>query len=314
MEYYVINIENVSAWKYNETLNSYERSKRTGKLLLEKKDNYCYRNMACNFKDHFSDSGIRIREWEDSIIIEPSGIKLPLSCVEVVDKAEVPYDPEFFDTISRKSYFCDLISDYNINGRNRIMKDEVDRVEREIENGRLVDLNNYPCKYESQDFLSSPYYISPYDFMRVYLLHNYLKKIPFISRAKLLDKLFHCKYDANYMELLQNIPVERGEHYDYSPCIDSSMAVLRYRGYLYPNYSVHNYGEEGYDRIYQYDPMYIDEGVVRFSTLYQKLVKEDRNLEYLLDQIIDLSAQKLESGKEERIKDLVIRYFMQREK
>ena len=138
-QFYKIDFQNLDYWKKesDEELNAtyFARANEPGTLLLEKTDDFYFYGMRCNYKKGNANSGVRIREYGEYLIIEPSGIVVPKENMTMVssDEASQVQDniPVGFNT---DTFFCNLISDFTRGGRRKITVTEIEALANKIIN------------------------------------------------------------------------------------------------------------------------------------------------------------------------------------
>ena len=284
-KYYKL-ILNSTVWDYDQKHMGYVRKKVTDKIILQKApNNYCYDGMPCNYITN-GGIGIRIRTWNDSIIIEPSGIVLPKENLIKITNYDNNNTQYLITNIGKTTYLCNLISDYTRGGKEIISRKELLEKDYEIKTGLVKSYyQGFTSIYYKATF--NPSFISPYDFMCCFLYHSYINGKLNFSKDKLIEYLIDKKNNTDYNETLWNIEIERYEHYDTSDCLDNAIFLLRYLGYIYPNYDDPNYEQEG-----QYNCLNIDSSIKKLEAKYKVKTKENPYLLDLLENYYNKSKNK----------------------
>lgn len=235
----------------NTNDNYFEKSVGSGCLYLEKVNDFVFDGMICNYKNAVSkqNEGIRIREYEDFLIIEPSGIKVPKKQMKLLisDNEGNERYSNIFSEISSDTFFCNFISDFSRGGRIKIPYNEVEQLKENFIKGNIDnDIN--------KSFLTS------FDFMYMFSFINYKNNNFSFNRDNLIEYIVAMKKNPEFIRILWNVKVYRHEHYDLLPSLDLAISLLRYIGVLYPNYSKEN----------PYIDLNIDENLTYLQTLFNE--------------------------------------------
>ena len=215
-EIYKIDIKDTKYWCVGRK-NGYNCLVETDKPchLYVKKADIISDKMLCNYKSLIPNyvDGLRIREYEDFVVIEPSGIKVPKSNFTLVKKPLTVKDRS--DAINpiyltKYTYICNLI--------NEGEKHEY------ISPTELGEYDSYLMA--QRDNNENPLFISKFEFlyMFIYVCGVYHQKV--IDKKLLRDIISDNEEKRKYFPLLWNIK---------SYLLEDAYNLLEYIGVIYPD-------------------------------------------------------------------------------
>ena len=184
--------------------------------LYVKKANIVSDKMLCNYKSAipwYNIDGVRIREYKDFVVIEPTGIKIPKDDFTLVKKTlTVKEKNETINPmyLTKFSYICNLIA--KSEKCKKISPDEYVEYERYLMNQRSDNDNlSFMSKFE---FL----------YMFIYVCGVYHEKV--IDKKLLRDLISNIETKREYLPLLWNIRTY---------LLDDAYNLLEYIGVIYPD-------------------------------------------------------------------------------
>ena len=224
-----LSIKDSEYWKYSNEKKGFVKTDDERYIYIRMAEDFICDNMMCNYKE-VSDiqyiytslpRGIRIRKEKENYVIEPSEIEIPISDVEIISKRDMVKDDKLTSVNTFvDSYFCDLISNSTRGGLEFVDRETFIKYRDEILNQKQDGFN--------------PMFLSPAEFVYMFIEECYKKGIKQFNRCNLLDNIEYFQKKPEYLPLLWNIKYQIGEHYDKSLELENACALLRYIGLIHP--------------------------------------------------------------------------------
>ena len=225
-KYYRLDYKDIEFYHYNHDSKTnedyFKKSKQSGSLYLEKTDSFIYKGMICNYRNILNSSeGIRIREDDEYLIIEPSEIILSKDNLKEISKEDITEDyNNDLNDIGINTFICNFINTNELS-------------ELEIVPYDLV------LSYKDYLFIvtqTNQSFLTPFNFMVMfsYLLNKNNNNS--FNKDYLYDFLINEKEKPIYLRLLWNIEVYNYENINLIPEVDRSIELLNYIGILHPDY------------------------------------------------------------------------------
>lgn len=262
-EIYKVDIKDAKYWTI-ESNNGVCYCVRTDKPchLYVRKANIIFDKMLCNYECVVSWGtdvrGVRIREYGDFVVIEPSGIKVPKSDFTLVKKPLTTEEKkESIDPIylTQLTYICNLIAESN-KGK-KIFPDE-------------------PFEYLSylmaqRDDNENPSFMSNFEFLYTFIYFYGFCNENIIDKKALRDLISYNEKKIEYFSLLWNV---RG--YGFKDAYD----LLEYVGVIYPDLDDENIEHIDLDKFTVFEPIIKKEYQIKMNELvemYIDTMKKNKN-------------------------------------
>ena len=277
-EIYKLSLENEEYWDYNDKNKKFERTKKPCHIFVKKSEPFLNDKMICNYQDASGKKylwstlplGTRLREHEDFVIIEPSGIMVPKNNFKLVESSKEISKNRGIDisSLSCTSYFCNLMSDSIRGGIDEISNIDVEKYRN--------FLFNQPSKPYNPSFLT------PFEFAYLFVKACNNKGIESFDSDLLLMNIISKSTNPEYLPLVWNINYTIGEHYNSSESLFNAFSLLRYIGLIYPDY----------DDECAYGTINIDSNIEEFPEIVCGKESYQPIMEQYVDEMFDLSNKK----------------------
>lgn len=274
-EIYKLSLKKIEFWKeeFDTKLKKvvFKKVDETCHIYVTPEETFLNDNMICNFEDASGINylwctrqlGTRLREHEDYVVIEPSGIMVPKKDFTLVkDKKEIEEDRGIdISTLTRTTYFCNLMSDLTRGGKDELPFDEVKQFRHNLLSQSTNNINNFS-------------FLTPFEFAYMFINVCNKKEINEFDREELLLNIIKNANKPEYLPLVWNINYSVGEHDDESADLFYAFELLRYIGLTHPDYSnEYKYGNVYIDSIVSYYPNLV-RGKESYYPIMEQFVNE----------------------------------------